>query len=107
MFLLLRKGNAQFNTPSLSSSINISTVSSSQRIHQWEKPIELYDHFLKALGKPGTLFMSLFAGSGNCLISAAKEKMMPVGCDKSQKYIPEFYQRLENYLGITAEVEGL
>ena len=107
MFLLLSKGNAQFNTPSFDSSVILSTVPSSQRIHQWEKPIELYDHFLKALGKPGTLFMSLFAGSGNCLISAAKEKMMPVGCDKSQKYIPEFYQRLENYLGITAEVEGL
>lgn len=107
MFLLLRKGNAQFNTPSLSSSINISTVSASQRIHQWEKPIELYDHFVKALGKPGTIFMSLFAGSGNCLISAAKAKMIPIGCDKLQKYIPQFYQRLENYLGISADVEGL
>jgi len=107
MFLLLRKGNAQFNTPSFPSAININTVSSAQRIHQWEKPIELYDHFVKALGKPGTIFMSLFAGSGNCLISAAKARMTPLGCDKAQKYIPEFYQRLENYLGITAEVEGL
>ena len=107
MFLLLRKGNAQFNTPSLPSSVNVSTVSSSQRIHQWEKPIELYDYFLKALGKPGTIFMSLFAGSGNCLISAAKAKMMPIGCDKAQKYIPQFYQNLENYLGISAEVEGI
>ena len=51
--------------------------------------------------------MTLFAGSGNCLISAAKARMVPLGCDKSQKYIPEFYQRLENYLGITAEIEGL
>lgn len=107
MFLLLRKGNAQFNTPSLSSSVNISTVSASQRIHQWEKPIELYDHFMKALAKPGTLFISLFAGSGNCLISAAKARMTPIGCDKIQKYIPQFYQRLENYLGISADVEGL
>jgi len=107
MFLLLRKGNAQFNTPSLPSAISISTVSASQRIHQWEKPIELYDHFLKALSKPGSYFMSLFAGSGNCLISAAKEKMIPFGCDKSQKYIPQFYQNLENYLGISADVAGL
>lgn len=107
MFLLLRKGNAQFNTPSLSSSVNINTVNASQRIHQWEKPIELYDHFIKALGKPGTLFISLFAGSGNCLISAAKARMTPIGCDKIQKYIPQFYQRLENYLGISADVEGL
>jgi len=59
------------------------------------------------MGQPGTIFLSPFAGSGNCLISAAKAKMVPVGCDKSQKYIPEFYQRLENYTGISADVEGL
>lgn len=107
MYLLLRKGNAQFNTPSLPSAINIDSSNSAQRIHQWEKPIALYDHFLKALSRPGTIFLSPFAGSGNCLISAAKAKMMPIGCDKSQKYIPQFYQRLENYTGISAEVGGL
>ncbi len=107
MFLLLSKGNAQFNTPSFDSSVILPTVASSQRIHQWEKPVELYDHFFKAIGRPGSLFMTLFAGSGNCLISAAKARMVPLGCDKSQKYIPEFYQRLENYLGISADVEGI
>jgi len=107
MYLILRKGEAQFNTPSLMSAINIHTVAASQRIHQWEKPIELYDHFIKALGQPGSIFLSLFAGSGNCLISAAKAKMTPIGCDKSQKYIPEFYSRLNNYLGINANVRGI
>jgi DNA modification methylase len=107
MFLLFRKGEAQFNTPSLLSSVDMATVPSSQRIHQWEKPIALYDHFLKALSTPGTLFLSPFAGSGNCLISAAKFKMHPIGCDKSQKYIPQFYANLQNYLGINAKVDGL
>jgi len=107
MYLLMRKGDAQFNVPSLASAINVKTVAGSQRIHQWEKPIELYDHFLKALGKPGSIFLSPFAGSGNCLISAAKANMVPIGCDKSQKYIPEFYTRLENYLGISATVTGV
>ena len=105
MYLLFRKGDAQFNTPSLHSAIKIETVSSAARIHQWEKPIELYDHFFKALARPGSIFMSLFAGSGNCLISAAKQFMTPIGCDKSQKYIPQFYQRLYNYTGISASVE--
>lgn len=107
MFLLFRKGEAQFNTASLLSAISVNTVAPSQRIHQWEKPVELYDHFIKAMGKPGTIFLSPFAGSGNCLISAAKAKMMPIGCDKSNKYIPEFYNRLYNYLGISAEIEGI
>ncbi len=107
MYLLFRKGNAQFNTSSLLSAININSSNSAQRIHQWEKPVKLYDYFLKALSRPGTIFLSPFAGSGNCLISAAKARMMPIGCDKSQKYIPQFYQRLENYTGISAEVSGL
>lgn len=107
MFLLFRKGEAQFNTPSLLSSVDMATVSASKRIHQWEKPIELYDHFLKSISTPGTIFLSPFAGSGNCLISAAKFKMHPVGCDKSQKYIPQFYSNLQNYYGINASVRGL
>ncbi|MDY6893942.1 MAG: DNA methyltransferase [Thermotogota bacterium] len=107
MFLLFRKGEAQFNTSSLLSAITMITVPSSKRIHQWEKPIELYDYFLKALHVPGTIFLSPFAGSGNCLISAAKFKMQPIGCDKSQKYIPQFYTNLHNYLGINAQVSGL
>jgi len=107
MYLLFRKGNAQFNTPSLPSAINIDASNAAQRIHQWEKPVVLYDHFIKALGQPGTIFLSPFAGSGNCLISAAKARMMPIGCDKSQKYIPEFYQRLEKYTGISADIAGL
>jgi hypothetical protein len=107
MYLLFRKGEAQFNTASLPSAVSFPTVPPSQRIHRWEKPIDLYDHFLKALGQPGTIFLSPFAGSGNSLISAAKARMMPIGCDKSNKYIPQFYSRVENYLGIKPQVDGL
>lgn len=107
MYLLFRKGNASFNVPSMQSAVQIATVAGSQRIHQWEKPIELYDHFLKALAMPGSIFLSPFAGSGNCLISAAKAEMAPIGCDKDQKYIPEFYTRLKNYLGISVKINGI
>lgn len=107
MYLLFRKDNAQFNTASLHSAIKFPTVPPGQRIHRWEKPIDLYDHFLKALGRPGTIFLSLFAGSGNSLISAAKAKMMPIGCDKSNKYIPQFYSRVQNYLGVTPQIANL
>lgn len=107
MYLLLRKGDAQFNTASLPSAVHVPTVPPSQRIHRWEKPIDLYDHFMKALAQPGTIFLSLFAGSGNSLISAAKANMLPIGCDKSAKYIPQFYSRAQNFLGVTPQVEGL
>ncbi len=51
--------------------------------------------------------MSPFAGSGNCLISAAKAGMMPIGCDKLQKYIPQFYQNAQNYFGMNTKIETL
>ena len=108
MFLLFRKGKAQFNTPSFPSAIpEMITNASSQRIHQWEKPIALYDYFLERLGMSGTIFMSPFAGSGNCLISAAKFGMVPIGCDKLQKYIPQFYQNAQNYFGLNTKIEML
>jgi len=100
MFLLFRKGDAQFNTSSLHAALEFPTVPAQQRIHQWEKPLELYDHFLKALGRPGTIFLSLFAGSGNAMISAAKNNMTPMGCDENQKYVAQFYQRLQNYVKV-------
>jgi len=96
MFLLFRKGNATFNISSFPSSIHFDPPPASQRIHQWEKPIEMYRYFFQALGKTNSLFLSLFAGSGNSLIAAQYEKMIPVGCDKSQQYIYSFYERFNN-----------
>jgi len=74
MYLLFRKGNAQFNTPSLPSAISIDSGNAANRIHQWEKPVKLYDHFLKALAQPGTIFLSPFAGSGKIFNASAKAK---------------------------------
>lgn len=94
-FILFRKGEATFNTASFSNVISQATVPSSTRGHQWEKPIELYDHFSDALSRPGSIFFSGFAGSGNSMISAAKYGMTPVGCDITQEYIPYFYTNMK------------
>lgn len=99
-FLLLRKGNASFNTESFHACQECPSVPPQQRIHQWEKPLALYDKFLDACGRPGTIFLSLFAGSGNSMISAAKANMLPMGCDSQQKYIAQFYQKLRNHVKI-------
>jgi len=92
-FLLFRKGNATFNTPSFPSVIHFDPAPATQRIHQWEKPLDMYRYFCSALGRPGSLFLSLFAGSGNALIAATYERMIAMGCDESQKYVYEFYNR--------------
>lgn len=94
MFLLMRKGTPQFNIPSFSNVLQCNTVPHSKRGHQWEKPIELYNKFMVACGRPSTIFFSPFAGSGMSMISAALNKMTPAGCDINQKY---FYRFLSVY----------
>jgi ParB/RepB/Spo0J family partition protein len=96
-YLLLRKGKATFNTGSLPAAVDFPTIHGTQKIHQWEKPIELYKYFIKALGKPKTVFLSPFAGSGNSLIAAALLDMFPFGCDISQNYFYLFHNNLNNY----------
>jgi ParB family chromosome partitioning protein len=96
-FLLFRKGEATFNVPSFSNVVQMNTVHASVRGHQWEKPLELYNHFAKALARPGSIFFSAFAGSGNSMVSAALHQMVPIGCDRSSEYITYFYKNLRSH----------
>ncbi len=96
-FLLFRKGNAIFNHNYLPASITCASASSTDRIHEWEKPIEVYDIIFKQTSRAGAIMLSPFAGSGNAMISAAKHDMTPMGCDDNQKYVYRFYENFKNY----------
>jgi len=95
-FLLFRKGKALFNTPSFGSVIS-SDFASSNRVHKWEKPIELYNKFFAALGRASTYFLSPFAGSGNAMVASTFHRMTPLGCDKQRKHFYSFYTTLKNH----------
>lgn len=97
MFLLMRKGNPTFNVPSVHNVWNFSPVHPSNRIHQWEKPLDLCRYILKIMGRQGTIFLTPFAGSGNSMIAAALANMLPMGCDIEEKYIHLFYENFKNY----------
>ncbi len=96
-FLLFRKGNAIFNHNYLPASISCNSASKSSRIHEWEKPVELYDIIFKQTSRAGAIMLSPFAGSGNSMISAAKHSMNPMGCDQDSKYVHQFYDNYKNY----------
>lgn len=101
MFLLMRKGQAQFNTSSFPNVISMPTLSHTNRGHQWEKPIDLYNKFMQACGKGKSIFFSAFAGSGASMVSASLHDMTPMGCDVEQKY---FYRFIELYKNRHMEV---
>ena len=96
-FVLFRKGNATFNIPSFRNVVNCPASPGSSKTHQWEKPIKLYDIFFEACARPKTVFHSSFAGSGNCLISAKKADMIPIGCDLSEKDATQFYYKYKKH----------
>lgn len=97
MFLLFRKGKATFNTPSLRSVVNFHFSHPSQRGHQWQKPMDMYGMFMETLGKPESIFLSPFAGSGNSMVSAAINGMIPMGCDMKKQYFYQFYNNFKNH----------
>lgn len=96
-FLLFRKGNATFNLKYLPGSITCASAKNSNRIHEWEKPIEVYDIIFKQISRAGSIMLTPFAGSGNSMISAAKHDMTPMGCDDDQNYVYRFYENFKNY----------
>jgi DNA modification methylase len=99
-YLLFRKGQATFNTKSLKAGFECESVAASRKYHQWQKPLEVYQRFLDALGRSGSIFLSPFAGSGSSMICAALNDMIPVGCDKSSKYFFQFYKTLKEHLNV-------
>jgi DNA modification methylase len=96
-FLLLRHGNARFNIPSVKAAMEFNPVPNQERYHQWQKPLEMYQYFIRACGRPGSLFFSPFAGSGTSMIAAAQGGMIPVGCDTTKKYFYRFYATYKEY----------
>ena len=53
-----------------------------KRIHSAEKPVELYEHFIRNASEPGDFVVDFFAGSGNVLKAALKLKRETWGCEK-------------------------
>ena len=96
-FLLFRKGNATFNHNYLPASITCPSAVKSTRIHEWEKPVDVYDIIFKQISRAGSIMLSPFAGSGNAMISAAKHNMTPMGCDEDASYVYRFYENFQNY----------
>lgn len=96
-FLLFRKGKATFNSPSMPNVLSFDPSPSGNRIHQWEKPMGLCNYLLRTLGRRGTIYLSLFAGSGNAMVAAALADMIPMGCDIQDKFLHLFYEHLQSY----------
>ncbi|MET9445051.1 DNA methyltransferase [Streptomyces sp. NPDC006610] len=58
----------------------------SKKRHPYEKPVEVYTHFLQRIARPGEIILDPFAGSGNSRTAATSLGLDWRGCDIDPNY---------------------
>ena len=86
MFFLARKGLPTLNKPGASNVFGYKPIVGVQKVHPTERPIDMISDVLTTCAHSGSNVLVPFAGSGNTLIAAAQNNMIPVGFDLSKEY---------------------
>lgn len=61
--------------------INAPDARLGDRFHEWQKPLELIERFIRNSSRPGEFIFDPFAGSGTTILAAAKLGRKAKGCD--------------------------
>lgn len=85
-FFYASKGSPTIKKPGRSNIFEFSPVPSASKIHPTERPINMMQEILSTFGIEGSKVLTPYAGSGNTLLAAALNKMMPTGFDLTQQY---------------------
>lgn len=86
MFFYARKGSPLLNRPGMSNVFGYKPVPPQLKMHPTERPLELMGDILTTFAAPNANVLVPFAGSGNTLIAAAKNNMVPIGFDLTKEY---------------------
>lgn len=93
-FLLARKGRPHMRKPGRSNVFDFKTQIGPNKIHQTEKPVELYRELLSTLCYPNHSILSPFLGSGNVLRAAYSLDMLGWGYDLDEMIKKQFVMRV-------------
>ncbi|WP_456363642.1 DNA-methyltransferase [Priestia aryabhattai] len=77
--------------------INAQPSSNRNKIHQSEKPIELYQQILNFISKPGEIILDQFAGSGNLGAAALLTNRFAFLIEKLNENIEKICKRLNQF----------
>lgn len=86
MFFYARKGSPTLAKPGSTNIFTYSPVPSQLKVHPTERPIEMIADVITTFAQPNSNILVPFAGSGNTLIAAAQNNMLPVGFDLTDEY---------------------
>lgn len=86
MFFYARKGSPILARPGSTNIFVHSPVPPQHKVHPIERPIEMIADVITTFAQPNSNILVPFAGSGNTLIAAAQNNMLPVGFDITDEY---------------------
>ena len=86
MFYYARKDSPVLSRPGSSNMYGYKPVPPGQKTHPTERPIEMIQDVITTFTAPGSHVLVPFAGSGNTLIAAGMERMIPIGFDLTATY---------------------
>jgi ParB/RepB/Spo0J family partition protein len=105
MLLYIRKDQSRLVQEGQPDWIQCPTVSKSERLHQWQKPVPLLETLLARVALPGQTVYDPFMGAGSTLEAAAKLNLFSIGCDNADECYAYTLQRLSK-IGVKDEREN-
>lgn len=94
MFFYCRKGGATMYKPGKQNVFLHQQVSTSKKVHQTERPIELLMELLSIFVAPDSRVLVPFLGSGNTMLAAVNLDMKPFGYELTEAYKSSFVIRV-------------
>jgi len=105
MFLYIRKDESRLVQQGQPDWVECPPVLKNDRIHQWQKPVELIENLLKRVSLPGQTVYDPFMGSGSTIEAAAKLNLFGIGCDNAEECYAYTLQRLSLLNNLTNSEE--
>jgi site-specific DNA-methyltransferase (adenine-specific) len=99
MFFYASKGSPVLAKEGRSNIFQFPPVSPGNKMHPTERPLEMISEVITTFAFEGSKVLVPFAGSGNTLIAAALNKMMPIGYDLTEEYRNSYVLKCEKYFG--------
>lgn len=77
--------------------LDFQAISTKKKIHQAEKPIELYEAIIELVSNPGEIILEQFAGSGNLGVAALKKNRFAIMIEILKDNVLKIRDRLKEY----------
>jgi len=94
MFYYARKGDAKIVRPGRGNKFDYAPVPAARKLHPTERPVEMMEDILSTFCWESARVLVPYAGSGNTLLAANNQKMLPIGFDLAPEYKDGFISKL-------------